>query len=559
MTTTWRRLAKDDEGAIMVIAVFMAAVLVGAIWYTFGLGEAMIYRQQLRQAVDASAFNSAVVHALGMNMLSMMNIAMAAILSVLVLFMVLLIGGLVITILDVLALFVPFLDIAAAAALGPLLDYDAAMFELVEEWQGPIFKAINAINVAEGYVAIIMPFGGLAASGLTAWDYGGAVSATWSFSSSMIPMRVPYYSNKLDNFLKDKLPTIPLPGPLQKLGGPLKPTPTKIPLLQRYGLPVQDDTYGMLCLHAAQQLVEELGLLASMATLGLVPNSGPVKAAEKVVGQWFGEIAGAVPLLFCSGVVQLNMLTNLTGSSAVSTAAGWIPGLKSINDKLNQIAKAGKDAIGFSMYPMKPFDESKNGNSFMQVYGSAAGNSSLTTGAQMGVAIAGFESGSPSSGGVTDGSDFAEAEFYFDCGGPGGGDDEVILGTSDTTGDWQDCKYNAMWNMRWKTRLRRYHQFEFDIRKDIELSLYQALGVDNWFKNLLPGWLQEGSLGKTQVLDRAKACVTSIGSGSSTGTGDFGGCLLPVGTWGPPFPNGGKIGLPVGTPPDGFSMDDVLH
>jgi hypothetical protein len=558
-TTTWRRLAEDDEGAIMVIAVFMAAVLVGAIWYTFGLGEAMIYRQQLRQAVDASAFNSAVVHALGMNMLAMMNIAMAAVLSVLILMMVVFMLGLVVTVLDVLLLFVPFVDVAAAAALGPLLDFDAEMFSTIEEWQTPIFKAINAINVSEGYVAIIMPFAGAVASGLTAGDYGGAVASTSSFSPSMIPMRVPYYSNKLDSILSKKLPTIPIPflpggGP----GGGLTPAPTKIPLLQRYGLPVQDDTYGMLCLHAGQQLVEELGELATLASLGLIPNTGPIKAGEKLVGQWFGEVTGALPWLFCSGVDPLTMLGNLAGGGAVSKAAGFIPVLKSVNGALSSIAKAGKDAIGFSMNPMKPFDESKNGNGFMQVYGSATGNSSLTTGAEMGVAIAGFESGSPSSGSASDGSDFAEAEFYFDCGAPGTGDDEVILGTSDTSGDWQDCKYNAMWNLRWKARLRRYHQFEWDIRKDIELSIYQGLGIDGFFKGLLPGFLQEGSLAKTQWLDRAKACLTSLGSGSNTGTGDFGGCLLPVGTWGPSFPNGGKIGIGPSAP-DGFSMSDVLH
>lgn len=45
----------------------MAAVLVGAVWYTFGLGEARIYRQQMRAAVDAAAFDSSVVHARGMN------------------------------------------------------------------------------------------------------------------------------------------------------------------------------------------------------------------------------------------------------------------------------------------------------------------------------------------------------------------------------------------------------------------------------------------------------------------------------------------------------------
>jgi hypothetical protein len=546
MTTgMWRRLAKDDEGAIMVIAVFMAAVLVGAIWYTFGLGEAMVYRQQLRQAVDAAAFDSAVVHALGMNMLSMMNIAMAAVLSVLIALMIVFIGGLVFTVLDVGLLFVPFVDIAAAAVLPELVDFDTEMFSTIEEVQPIIFKTLTILNFSEGTVAIIMPFAGAIASGMTAEEYGGAVASTSSFSPSMIPTRLPYLSNKLDSVLSKKLPTIPVVG--------LQPAPTKIPLLQRYGLPVQDDTYGMLCMHAGSQLVEEVGFFLSLASLGLIPDTGPLKTAEKLVGQVFGQVVGAVPWLFCSGVDPFQILSNLVGGGVVGAATESVPFLTT----LKNAAKAGKDATGPSMNPMKPFDEAKNGNGFMQVYGSATGTPSLTTGAQTGVGIAGFESGSASSVGSSDGNDFAEAEFYFDCGGPNAGDDEVVMSTNDTSGDWQDCKYNAMWNMRWKARLRRYHQFQWDIRKDIELSIYQGLGIDKFFQGLLPSTLQDGSLAKTRFLDPVKACITSLGSGSSSGTGDFGGCPFPVGTWFS-FPNGGKIGIGSDSP-DGFSMSDVLH
>ncbi len=549
-TGIWRRLASDDDGAIMVIAVFMAAVLVGAIWYAFGLGEAMLYRQQLRQAVDAAAFDSAVVHALGMNMLSMMNIAMAAVLSVLIALMVIFIGGLVFTVLDAALLFVLIVDALAMAVMPGLIDFDTTMFDTIEEVQPFIFKTLTVLNVSEGVVAIIMPFAGAVASGQAAGDYGGAVTDTSSFSPSMVPMRLPYFSNKLDSVLKKKLPTIPVVG--------LKPAPTKIPLLQRYGLPVQDDTYGMLCMHAGTQLVQEVGFFLSMSTFGLIPDTGPLKAAENLVGQVFGQVAGAVPWLFCSGVDPFEMLTNLIGNwdgaaDTLSAAMGAAPILKTIKNA-NDIAK---DATGPSMFPMKPFDEAKNGNGFMQVWGSATGSSTIGSGAITGVAVAGWGDAASRDNTSTESNDFAEAEFYFDCGGPKAGGDQTILGTSDTSGDWQDCKYNAMWNMQWKARLRRYHQFEWDLRKDIELSIYQGLGIDEFFKGLLPSMFRDGSLAKTRVLDPVKACVTSLGSGSSSGTGDFGGCPLPVGTWFS-LPNGGKVGLGSDSP-DGFPMSQVLH
>jgi hypothetical protein len=547
---TWRRLASDDDGAIMVIAVFMAAVLVGAIWYTFGLGEAMLYRQQLRQAVDAAAFDSAVVHALGMNMLAMMNIAMAAVLSVLIALMIVFIGGLVFTVLDAALLFVPFVDVAAAAIMPELVDFDTTMFDTIEEVQPIIFKTLTVLNVSEGVVAIVMPFAGAVASGQAAGDYGGAVTDTSSFSPSMIPMRLPYFSNKLDSVLKKKLPTIPVVG--------LKPAPAKLAAFQRYGLPVQDDTYGVLCMHAGTQLVAEADFFIRMSSFGLIPDTGPLKAAEHLVGQVFGQVVGAVPWLFCSGVDPFEILTNLIGNwdgaaDTLSAAMGVAPILSTIKNA-NGIAK---DATGPSMFPMKPFDEAKNGNGFMQVFASATGSSSMTTGAVGGVAIAGWGEAPVKDNTSTERNDFAEAEFYYDCGAPDAGDDQTIFGTSDTSGAWQDCKYNAMWNMRWKARLRRYHQFEWDLRKDIELSIYQALGIDEFFKNIIPSMFRDGSLAKTRVLDPVKACITSLGSGSTSGTGDFGGCPFPVGTWFS-FPNGGKVGI-GGDSPDGFGMSEVLH
>jgi hypothetical protein len=209
------------------------------------------------------------------------------------------------------------------------------------------------------------------------------------------------------------------------------------------------------------------------------------------------------------------------------------------------------------MNPMKPFDESSNGNSFMQVYGSAYGNTLLGAGAMQGVAVAGWTPADAPSNSPAESHDFAEAEFYFDCGNPDTSDDQTLLGTNDTDGAWQQCKYNAMWNMRWKTRMRRYHQFEWDVRKEIELSLYQGLGVDKFVQSWLPPIFSNGSLAKTRALDPVKACITSFGSGSTSGTGDFGGCPLPFGTWFS-FPNGGKVGLWNGTP-DGYSMSEVVH
>ncbi len=62
----------------MVMGVFIAAMLVGLIYYVWGVGGGVLFRERMQDAADASAFSAAVVHARGMNILVLLNITMAA-------------------------------------------------------------------------------------------------------------------------------------------------------------------------------------------------------------------------------------------------------------------------------------------------------------------------------------------------------------------------------------------------------------------------------------------------------------------------------------------------
>ncbi len=77
-------LVADQRGAIMVMGVFMAVILVGMIYYLSGIGETIVYRERMQDAADAGAFGAAVIHARGMNIIALLNIIMAAVLGVLV-------------------------------------------------------------------------------------------------------------------------------------------------------------------------------------------------------------------------------------------------------------------------------------------------------------------------------------------------------------------------------------------------------------------------------------------------------------------------------------------
>src|SRR5688572_30729369 len=77
-----RSLLSNQQGAIMVIGIFIAMMLVGMLYYLWGIGGAVLFRERMNDAADASAFSAAVVHARGMNILALLNIIMAALAAV---------------------------------------------------------------------------------------------------------------------------------------------------------------------------------------------------------------------------------------------------------------------------------------------------------------------------------------------------------------------------------------------------------------------------------------------------------------------------------------------
>lgn len=75
-------LLADQDGAIMVMGVFMAVLLVGFMYYLIGVGETIFYRERMSDAGDAGAWAAAVMHARGMNAIVLINMVMAAIAAV---------------------------------------------------------------------------------------------------------------------------------------------------------------------------------------------------------------------------------------------------------------------------------------------------------------------------------------------------------------------------------------------------------------------------------------------------------------------------------------------
>jgi hypothetical protein len=50
-----RTLGEDQQGAIMVLGIFMCSCIVGVLWYVAGIGDAIVYRERMQEAADAVA------------------------------------------------------------------------------------------------------------------------------------------------------------------------------------------------------------------------------------------------------------------------------------------------------------------------------------------------------------------------------------------------------------------------------------------------------------------------------------------------------------------------
>jgi hypothetical protein len=138
-------LKRNQSGAIMVMGVFMAALMVGFIYYVKGIGDAILFRERMQDAADSGAFSAVAVHARGMNLIALLNITMVSVLAVVTAFRLL-------AILSALAAF-PIL-ICSFGGADQLLDDSK---DLEETYVRPLFSVLRAGNTAANAVVTAIP------------------------------------------------------------------------------------------------------------------------------------------------------------------------------------------------------------------------------------------------------------------------------------------------------------------------------------------------------------------------------------------------------------------
>lgn len=413
MTRTHRDLARDNSGAIMVMGVFMAVLLVGFMYYLIGVGETIFYRERMQDAADAGAWAAAVVHARGMNAIVMINMIMAALVAVLLAIkMILFLIDLALVILGIICLN-PFGGEWACALLAPLGDVRSTVSDIEQTVEDIVKTVVPILNKVETVIAYATPI--------------LAEAKVIKISQAYQP------PVNLGLFIPNAIPPM---------------------------LPVEDDECSVLEDHAKQYLKDLV-----QAALGPIPVLGTV--VSLIIG-FVADAAIAVEGSVCGG-------GGGAGDAATDTARSigrdrceqykrdhGCDGSDDEPDDCGDVdceeqaasvgggASTGSSDLGSTdgMAPKKVKDGCNLGAECMQVRSIMIGTPNFDRTMQ-GVQAGNFGRADGGGGGAYSAlqtlarGSVAEAEFYWDINEDGG--------------DGQSARDDWMWKMNWRARLRRFH------------------------------------------------------------------------------------------------------
>ena len=479
-------LRSDTRGAVLVVGIVMGALLVGALWHIASVGDAIIWRERIQDAADANAFENAVWHARGMNVLAAINIVMSMVLAVLVVWRIALF---MVTVALVVSGFFCVLSLGAECPVTvALADIEAQMIKNDNPIATKVVRVLGAARAIETVVASVTPL--LAVDQATAHTRGAyPVSGVRSLSASLIPSIDADGARDLVACLatgkpkgkgepaKAEAESAETSGALGALGGFVKDNLSHPRMGVGFSLPVEEGSYKTLCSKAGEFFLNQYA--------GLFERIGAptplVTALDKVKGI-MGKFIGKFPTEFCSPVGDgisselAEILSKQAKDScdkdidelAKTTKRVWIaspngdlePGypdpkdgkLKTVDElkkncresrtkkakkELGDTIKATAKSMTDCAKPAQVWGYAMNGNVFLRSFARIEQATPLASRDLRGIQVADL---TPNNAPAAPEADpvLAHAEAYFDC-----------------QGDWRSCKGNAMWQLRWRARLRR--------------------------------------------------------------------------------------------------------
>ncbi len=178
-------LARDSRGAIMIMGVFMAALLVAVMWYLAGLGDALLFRERAQEAADAAAFSASALQARGMHVLVLLNLTMAMILAVRVALKAIWTLATIASVIFGVICAIPLIGTWACPIESLAVSAATYTQTALQATRAPIDAALRALNVSATVVGHAIPPAAVAASLEVGRKYRDGVKLTVAISDPM--------------------------------------------------------------------------------------------------------------------------------------------------------------------------------------------------------------------------------------------------------------------------------------------------------------------------------------------------------------------------------------
>jgi hypothetical protein len=509
-----KNLKADTRGAIVLMGVFMSAFLVGGLWFVMGIGEAALYRETVQAGADSTAFTAAVYHARGMNIVAMVNIVIGAVLAITAAATMLAqMAALVLSAAETMC------DMSNQdpyeTADGTVMDYSYLAFacEAIDD-------AVQLMTTMQGVIALVNADTGNMLASLSVAQIEVGRTSPWLGSAqgaAVAGMHAPFVAS----------------------GG--AGSPAMVPTEDRYGLPVQNEPFDRAC-DRGSIIVGKLVELLVPAELDPILEYANINVMAGIPSQVCrGGNSGTydITAMFNEDDVCENFADNGNGNGSGGGSSdddddghhgnghGNNHGNNHGNQGMDQCEDDFEDNTsspnsielpeGFDDSDLTTkgiYSEARNGNDWLQVYSFVRGDTPYLERSDGGVEA-------PTWGGATVGNvgsnhedlAVAQAEYYYDQ-TPDAVTEDTCWIPCPAGLTWPSYKENALWNLRWRARLRRY-RIPADIDPNVLTTAIPDLGV-GYSEGVGP--FNEG-VGMANTLSTGQFIANETGAGSFIGSG----------------------------------------
>jgi hypothetical protein len=148
----------EESGAVLVMATFVAVFLVAVVYHVAGVGGGALEQNIMQDAADATVFSAATANARGMNILALINLIMAAILSVLVALRLIETLLAVATIIFAALCAIPWSAAVGCAAMEVTADLTVEVQELAETVEDVVDEILPVLKDTADVVNEVVPY-----------------------------------------------------------------------------------------------------------------------------------------------------------------------------------------------------------------------------------------------------------------------------------------------------------------------------------------------------------------------------------------------------------------